>query len=72
MIQVFISERAEKLNIKNANQLRLALNCSPDLASRLWKGNFEQISLKTIGLLCKTLRCQPNSLFKFIPDETKE
>jgi len=70
MIQIQIKERAEKLGLTTAYQLQKSLEISPDVASRLWKGEFARIDLVTLDRLCRVLKCQPNALFKFIVDDT--
>lgn len=72
MIQPTIKERAEEFGITSSYQLQKGLEISsPDVASRLWKGNFTRIDLATLNRLCRLLKCQPNALFKYIPDETE-
>ncbi|MGE3440542.1 MAG: helix-turn-helix domain-containing protein [Blastocatellales bacterium] len=61
---------AEKRGIKNANQLREALEVSPTLAARLWKGEFSQIGINTLDRLCKVLKCQPDKILKYESDQT--
>jgi DNA-binding Xre family transcriptional regulator len=69
MIEVMIRERAESCGITTAYQLQKALQVSPTLAARLWKGEFEMIGLVTLNKLCRVLRCQPNKLLRYVPDE---
>jgi DNA-binding Xre family transcriptional regulator len=69
MITSHIKETAEKRGIKNANQLRVALDVSPTLAARLWKGDFDMIGMVTLDKLCRVLRCQPDKLLNYKPDE---
>lgn len=68
MIQVTIKERCQAKDITTAYQLQKALSISPDVAARLWKGEFEQLSLRTLDRLCRVLKCQPNQLFKYVAD----
>ncbi len=72
MIQVTIQERAQKQGLTTAYQLQKALNVSPDVAARLWKHDFTRIDVSTLDRLCRVLKCQPNTLFKYIADETNE
>jgi DNA-binding Xre family transcriptional regulator len=65
MITSHIREIAEKFGIQNANQLRVALDVSPTLAARLWKGDFDMLGMVTINKLCRVLRCQPGKLLKY-------
>jgi DNA-binding Xre family transcriptional regulator len=70
MIIVTIRERAEKCGISNAYQLQKAMEVSPTLAARLWSGEFDMIGVKTtLDRLCRVLRCQPDKLLKYVPDE---
>lgn len=69
MIEVMIRERAEKCGIKNAYQLQKAMEVSPTLAARLWRGDFEMIGVMTIDRLCRLLRCQPDKLLRYVADE---
>ena len=69
MIEVTIRVRAEKCGIENAYQLQKAMNVSPTLAARLWGGDFDMIGVKTtLDRLCRILRCQPDKLFRYIPN----
>jgi DNA-binding Xre family transcriptional regulator len=65
MIVVTIKERAEKCGIANAYQLQKALEVSPTLAARLWRGDFEMIGIVTLDRLCSLLRCQPDKLLRY-------
>jgi DNA-binding Xre family transcriptional regulator len=69
MIEVTIRERAEKCGIENAYQLQKALGVSPTLAARLWRGDFKMVGVQdTMDGLCRVLRCQPDKLFRYVPD----
>jgi DNA-binding Xre family transcriptional regulator len=69
MIEVTIRERAQKCGIENAHQLQKVMEVSPTLAARLWRGDFEMIGVQdTLNNLCRVLRCQPDKLFKYVPD----
>jgi len=68
MVTVHIREVAEQRGITTAYQLQKALGISPTGASKLWKGNFEQIGLVTIDKLCRVLKCQPGRLIKYAAD----
>jgi len=71
MIVSNIRKTAEGRGIENANQLKDALNISPTLASRLWRGEFAQIGLVTLNRLCRELKCQPGQLLQYVPTRTK-
>lgn len=71
MIVVTIKERAEKCGITTAYQLQKALEVSPTLAARLWRGDFKMIGVQdTIDGLCRVLKCQPDKLFRYMLDES--
>ncbi len=69
MIVSTIRERAEKCGITTAYQLQKAMEVSPTIAARLWRGDFDKIGMITLDRLCRALRCQPDKLFKYAPDE---
>ncbi len=69
MIVVMIRERAEKCGITTAYQLQKAMDVSPTLAARLWRGNFEMVGINdTLNTMCRVLRCQPDKLFRYVQD----
>lgn len=68
MIVPQIQEMARKRGLENANQLKDALNVSPTLAARLWRGDFEKIGMNTLDKLCSVLRCQVGALLKHQAD----
>lgn len=70
-LTVTIRERAEKLGIENANQLGVALDVAPNVSARLWTGVFDKLGMNTLAKLCEVLQCQPNTLFKFSPNNRK-
>ncbi len=65
MIKIIIAEMAGKRGLKNAYALQKALNCSPTMASRLWKGKFLQIGIETLDSLCELFQCLPSDLLVF-------
>ena len=69
MIEVMIRERAESCGITTAYQLQKAMEVSPTLAARLWKGEFDMIGLVTLDNLCRVLRCQPSKLFRYVSEK---
>lgn len=68
MIVVIIRERAEKCGITTAYQLQKAMEVSPTIAARLWRGDFEKIGMITLDRLCRVLSCQPDKLFRHVRD----
>ena len=69
MIVVTIRARAEKCGITTAYQLQKAMEVSPTIAARLWRGDFDKLGVVTLDRLCNALRCQPEKLLKHVPDE---
>jgi DNA-binding Xre family transcriptional regulator len=69
MIKVSIREIAEARGIPNAHQLALTLGVADNVGVRLWNEKFARLDLITLDRLCRALRCQPNKLLKFEPDE---
>ncbi len=69
MIQKLVREMAEKRGMTTAYQLRQALGVAPNLAAKLWKGEFEMIGLGTLDKLCRVLKCQPDKLFRYEPGD---
>jgi DNA-binding Xre family transcriptional regulator len=65
MIKIKIADIAKKNGFNNAYGLQNALKCSPTMASRLWKGEFEQIGIETIDRLCELFKCSPSDLLVF-------
>ena len=71
MITSLIRKVAEERGLQNANQLGTALEVSPNLAARLWRGNFVQLGRVTIDRLCRVLKCQPGQLLRYAPTPRK-
>jgi DNA-binding Xre family transcriptional regulator len=70
MIIVTIKERAEKCGITTAYQLQKAMGVSPTIAARLWRGDFKMVGVQdTLDSLCRVLKCQPDKLFRYVPEE---
>lgn len=65
MITKHVREMAEKRGIPHAHALGKALEVSPTVASKLWKGDFEMIGLGTLDKLCKELECQVGDLLMY-------
>jgi DNA-binding Xre family transcriptional regulator len=65
MIEIRIAEKAKAAGLDTAFSLQKALNISPTIASRLWKGKFNKIGVGTMDKLCTFFKCQPNDLFFF-------
>ncbi len=65
MMKIKIAETAEKHGVKSAYGLQKALNISPTIAARLWKGEFDKIGINTLEKLCEKFQCQPNDLLEY-------
>lgn len=72
MITLHVRVIAEKKGFKNAHQLQLAASLAPHVATRLWKGKAERISLSTLDRLCRTLKCQPGKILLYTPATSDE
>jgi DNA-binding Xre family transcriptional regulator len=64
-IKIKVAETAQRRGFKSAYSLQKALDCSPTMASRLWKGNFKQIGIETIDSLCELFKCSPNEFLEY-------
>ncbi len=64
-IKIKVAETAQRRGFKSAYALQKALDCSPTMASRLWKGNFKQIGIQTIDSLCELFKCSPNEFLEY-------
>lgn len=69
MIKVAIKEVAEKRGITSSYQLMKALNIPPSQASKWFNNDLESISMRTLDRLCQSLRCKPNDLLRYEPDQ---
>lgn len=65
MIEIRIKTIAEEKGYKNAYALQKALNCSPTLASRLWKSDFSMISVETLDKLCYLFNSSSSDLISY-------
>lgn len=65
MMKIKISETAQKHGLKSAYALQKALDISPTIAARLWKGDFDKIGINTLERLCKYFNCQTNDLLEY-------
>lgn len=65
MITKHIREMAEKRGMKHAHALEKAIDVSPTVAAKLWKGDFQMIGLGTLDKLCRVLRCPVGALLKY-------
>lgn len=68
---IHIREIADKRGIKNAHQLALALGVADNAGVRLWNEDFARLDIVTLDRLCRALKCQPGTLFKYEPDASE-
>jgi DNA-binding Xre family transcriptional regulator len=64
-MKIKIAETAEKHGVRSAYALQKALNISPTIAARLWKGEFAKIGVNTLEKLCEHFQCQTNDLLEY-------
>jgi DNA-binding Xre family transcriptional regulator len=69
MIKSKIRKLAEFKGIKNAYQLGVLIDVTPNVSARLWKDDFTQIGKITLDKLCSSLNCNVGDLLIFKPDE---
>jgi DNA-binding Xre family transcriptional regulator len=65
MIRIKIATLAARNGYKTAYALQKALDISPTMASRLYKGNFDKIGIGTIDKLCDLFHCQPDAFLEY-------
>jgi DNA-binding Xre family transcriptional regulator len=64
-MKIKIAETAQKNGVRSAYALQKALDISPTIASRLWKGEFDKIGINTLEKLCLHFKCQPNDFLEY-------
>lgn len=72
MIKSYIQDIAIKRGIENANQLKDALECSPTVAARLWRGDFKKLGMDTLDRLCDLLSCDVGALLRHEAGQPKK
>jgi DNA-binding Xre family transcriptional regulator len=65
MMKIKIAETAQKHDVKSAYALQKALDLSPTIAARLWKGEFSKIGVNTLEKLCELFKCQTDDLLEY-------
>ena len=68
-IKLNVKKIAKDRGVRTAYQLQKRAGLSPSNASRLYNDNVKQISLDTLGRLCKALDCEPGDLFRVVVAE---
>jgi DNA-binding Xre family transcriptional regulator len=71
MIQTRVREVAESRGIKSSYELQHALDVTPTVAIRLWRGQVTRFSVGTLDKLCSALSCQPGDLLVHVIDKKK-
>ena len=69
MIRSKIKEIAELKGIKNAYQLGILIDVTPNVSARLWKDDFTQIGKITLDKLCSALECNVGDLLVYVEKE---
>lgn len=69
MIVIRLRDVAKKSGIENAYQLQKLTGITEAQAYKLWKEKWGSIYPKTLNTLCNALKCTPNDLLEFTPDE---
>lgn len=69
MIKIVIKDAAKKVGITSSYQLQKAIGYDVSMSARLWKGEWTRIDVKTLNRICNTLRCTPNDILQFRPDD---
>lgn len=72
MIVVKIQEIAKKRGINNGYQFQRLTGFPPGMAARIYKGQWKRIDLKTLNEVCNHLKCRPEDILEFTPDETDD
>ena len=65
MIKSKIREVAQSRGIRNAHQLGVLINVTPNVSARLWNDSFSQIGKITLDKLCSALDCNVGDLHVF-------
>jgi DNA-binding Xre family transcriptional regulator len=69
MIKSKIKELAESKGIKNAHQLGVLIDVTPNVSARLWKDDFTQIGKVTLDKLCSALNCNVGDLLVYLSEK---
>jgi putative transcriptional regulator len=69
MIDTRVRQTAEARGIKSAYELQKALDLSPTVALRLWRGEVTRYSVETLDKLCTALECQTGDLLVYVPEK---
>jgi putative transcriptional regulator len=69
MIDTRVRQTAEARGIKSAYELQKALDLSPTVALRLWRGEVTRYSVETLDKLCAALECQTGDLLVYVPEK---
>lgn len=68
MIEIKIQEAAKKAGVETGYQLHKVTGFHVTMCYRLWAGDWKQSDLKTLNTLCNVLKCTPNDILEFTPD----
>jgi DNA-binding Xre family transcriptional regulator len=71
MVKAAIKEMAERRGGASSYQLMKAHNIPPSRAAKWFNNDLESISIQTLDKPCSALRCKPNDLLRYEPDNGK-
>ncbi len=66
-----IQARACRRGLNTAYALAKATKMPPNVAYKLWHGNYKMIGLGTLSKLCSVLECQPGALLEYEGDSNQ-
>ena len=64
-----IVEVAQKADVNNVYQLMKKTGFTPSKASRLFKGDWKNIDIATLTILCNSLQCTPNDILELVLED---
>lgn len=67
MIRLLVREIAEREGIQNPYQLADRTGLKYESCRLLWQGASQQLNLRTIEAICRTLMVLPGQLFELVP-----
>ena len=69
MIRLRIKALMETKGVRYPNKALIALGISARVAGKYLSGKKQTLALKHIDRICLLLRCQPNDLLEWVPDD---
>lgn len=71
-IEITLAELAKSKGFENAHKLAKESKQTYSVVLKLWENKATRFDRNTIAALCATLNCQPNKIFRFVPDGKKK